>query len=106
MKLSNNAKSLEAAVIVALAEQALPTEAAIFDLAVLLRNIPHFKVTDEEFDFVIKKLHQLLKIDMGLGSKVVNENKPWLLNRKATIDPFYWTRYKRSLLKDGCWIFR
>ncbi|MEN9996025.1 MAG: hypothetical protein RL462_801 [Pseudomonadota bacterium] len=101
MKLSNNAKSLEAAVIVALAEQNLPTEAAIFDLAVLLRNIPHFKVTDEEFDFVIKKLHQLLRVDMGLGSKVVNENKPWLLNRKSSIDPFYWTRYKRSLLKDG-----
>ena len=54
MKLSNNAKSLEAAVIVALAEQNLPTEAAILELAAMLRNIPNFKVSDEEFDFVIK----------------------------------------------------
>jgi hypothetical protein len=101
MKLSNNAKSLEAAVIVALAEQNLPTEAAILELAALLRNIPNFKVSDEEFDFVIKKLHQLLRVDMGLGCKVTNENKPWLLNRKSSIDPFYWSRYKRSLLKEG-----
>ncbi|MBV4538084.1 Z1 domain-containing protein [Pseudomonas urmiensis] len=101
MVLSANARRLELGVITALTVDGVPTEGAIFDLASTLRSIPPYTVTDDEFEVVIKKLHEALTVDMGLGDCVYDEHNPWLRAKKAAIDPFYWSRYQTDLLKQG-----
>lgn len=58
-------------------------------------------MTDEEFDLVLRSLHQKLRIDMGIGARVVNDQTPWVQGRKSSIDPFYWNRYQINLRKQG-----
>jgi hypothetical protein len=101
LKISDNARRLELSVITALTVEGIPTEGQIFDLAKQLRNIPLYSVSDEEFGELIKRLHEALTIDMGLGSCVVDNHAPWLQARKAEIDPFYWTRYQTELRKQA-----
>ena len=101
MVLSANARRLELGVITALTVDGIPTEGAIFDLASTLRVIPPYAVTDDEFEVVIKRLHEALTVDMGLGDCVYDEHNPWLRARKAAIEPFYWSRYQTDLLKQG-----
>lgn len=101
MVLSANARRLELGVITALTVDGVPTEGAIFDLASTLRAIPPYTVTDDEFEVVIKRLHEALTVDMGLGDCVYDEHNPWLRAKKAAIEPFYWSRYQTDLLKQG-----
>ena len=101
MVLSANARRLELGVITALTVDGVPTEGAIFDLASTLRSLPIYTVTEDEFEVVIKKLHEALTVDMGLGDCVYDEHNPWLRAKKATIEPFYWSRYQTDLLKQG-----
>ena len=100
--LSANAKRLEIAVSTSLSvEGEVPTEADILELAEVLRKNRYYSVTDEEFDAVIKQLHEKLTIDMGLGSCIYDEHNPWLRARKADIVPFYWSRYYTDLVTQG-----
>ena len=101
MELSDNARRLEIGTITSLTETGMPTEAEVLSLASQLRHIPIYNVSDEEFQHVILRLHQALRIDMGLGSKVVDEYAPWLQARKSEINPYYWKRYQLSLRKQG-----
>lgn len=101
MTLSDSAKLLETATIVSLGQSGMPTEDEIRELATALRAIPNYRVSDEEFDLVLRSLHQKLRIDMGLGARVVNEYTPWLQARKASIDPFFWNRYQLYQRKQG-----
>ena len=99
--LSANAQRLQVAVSTSLAVDRVPTEIEIFELASALRKIEMYNISDQEFDIVIKKLHVALALDMGVGSYVVNEHDPWLQARKAQINPFYWSRYRTDLIKQG-----
>lgn len=99
--MNENAKKLEIAVITTLALDGLPTEQDILDLAGQLRTLPPYRVSDEDFNLVIRKLKESLRIDMGLGSRVVLDHAPWLMGRKASIEPYFWTRYSHYLLKEG-----
>ena len=101
MSLSDNARRLESATITSLTETGMPTEEEILSLATQLRQIALYRVDDEEFDLVMRRLHQALRIDMGLGSKVVSSYTPWVQARKPSIDPFYWSRYQLNLRKQG-----
>lgn len=100
--LSDNARRLEAGVIIALTvDGGIPSEEDILEHAGQLRKISLYAVTDEEFSEVIRRLHEALTIDMGIGSCVVEHHAPWLQARKAAINPFYWTRYQTDLRKQG-----
>lgn len=99
--MNENARRLEAAVITSLTITGLPTEQEIVDLATQLRAIPIYSVSEEEFESVIGRLKESLRIDMGLGNRVVEDHAPWLLARKASIETFYWDRYGAYLKQHG-----
>lgn len=49
-----------------------------------------------------KDIEARLGVTMGLGAMVNDASfKPWLDEAKASIEPFYWERYKKLLLKNG-----
>ncbi|MBK6648230.1 MAG: hypothetical protein IPG42_00060 [Betaproteobacteria bacterium] len=88
-------------VITALTVDGVPSEADILSLAGHLRTIPLYSVSDEEFQDVIRRLHEALTIEMGIGTCVFDTHAPWLQARKADIEPFYWGRYQTELRKQG-----
>ena len=86
-KLSGNAQRLEETVRICFKDK-IPTESEISKFASELRPIPTFSVDDEEYDQIIKRLHESLTIYMAIGNCVDDNSVPWLLAKKAEIDPF------------------
>lgn len=52
-----------------------------------------------------KALQASFKVRMDLGEAVIKESSyhPWLANRKAHINPYYWDRYYKYLLLEEGW---
>jgi hypothetical protein len=62
-----------------------------------------FQVSDAEYEEIIKRLHSKLAIQMDVGVVLTSETYvPWLSAKKASIDPFYWQRF-RNLLQRFEW---
>src|SRR5947209_4406450 len=94
--LSDNGRSLENSVLVTLPADRAPDEATLNELATRLRVA--FPVPDEEYQEIIRRLHAKLAIQMDLGIALKSETYvPWLFAKKASIDPYYWDRFKKLL---------
>src|SRR5579859_4863174 len=94
--LSDNGRALESSILVSLPTDHAPDETLINDLATRLRVV--FPVTDDEYQGIIRRLHAKLAIQMDIGTKLTSETYvPWLFAKKASIEPYYWDRYKRLL---------
>jgi hypothetical protein len=99
--LSDNGRALENSVLVSLPADRAPDESTLNDLASRLRAA--FQVSDSEYETIIKRLHSKLAIQMDIGVALTTETYvPWLLAKKASIDPFYWQRF-RNLLQRFEW---
>jgi hypothetical protein len=56
----------------------------------------------DELERLAKEIEARLGVSMGLGAVVDDASfRPWLDEAKASIEPFYWERYKKLLLKNG-----
>jgi hypothetical protein len=97
---SEAADQLERAVMAILPRDRRPTEEEVGQRMQQMRIA--FDVTDEEFDDVRRRLHAKLAISMDLGVGLVSKDHvPWLAQRRAEIEPFYWDRYRQLLLQQG-----
>lgn len=97
----DNSQTIEDAVIVTLPQGERPTEHTILERATAFRAT--FPVTDDEFAALIRRIHAKLSITLDPGTSIVAEHQPWLRQKKATIDPFYWERYRKYLLGKLKW---
>ena len=99
--LSDNGRALENSVLVSLPADHAPDEKTLNDLATRLRAA--FQVADDEYQEIIKRLHSKLAIQMDIGIALTTETYvPWFFAKKASIDPFYWQRF-RNLLQRFEW---
>ncbi|MCR9283525.1 MAG: Z1 domain-containing protein [Rhodobacteraceae bacterium] len=56
----------------------------------------------DELEQLARDIEERFGITMGLGAMVDDESfRPWLDEAKASIQPFYWDRYKKLLHKNG-----
>lgn len=80
-----------------------PTEQDIKDILDKVSVL--MPMTTEEKGYVEKQLQSSYKVRMDLGVGVVREATyhPWLSNRKAQIDFYYWNRYYKYLQIDQGW---
>jgi hypothetical protein len=78
-----------------------PSEAEIDD--VLARMAMAFGASEEVQAEARRLLHSRFEIRMDLGATLTgeDEHEPWLDARRASIEPFYWTRYREYLLRKG-----
>lgn len=78
-----------------------PTEAQIDDF--LARMAVAFQVSDSVIGDARRLIHARFAIRMELGETLTSEvgHVPWLDARRASIDPFYWTRYRELLIGNG-----
>lgn len=58
--------------------------------------------SEDEREKIAKLIEQRHGVSMGLGAIVDDgEFEPWLDDAKKRIDPFYWSRYKKLLIRSG-----
>ncbi|GAA0719812.1 Z1 domain-containing protein [Clostridium malenominatum] len=85
-----------------------PTEAEFIKEANDIRNMTQATspVTDEEYEYILKKLKASMVIIMDDGVYIYDPNskhQSWLPARRADIDFFYWNRYKKYLEDERGW---
>jgi len=101
MMLSQNAQMLERLISVAINTKypdAPPSEDNFMVEASALRSVA--PVSSEEFETVMKNLKAALLITMDVGvfiSDLDSDHQSWLSSRRAELDFYYWSRYKRYL---------
>src|SRR5580704_712203 len=94
--MNNNAQQIENMILVTLSPGEIPDEARILDLIETLRKL--FEISDEDRTALVKRLHTRLAIQMDTGIKLVaSDHEPWLLARKASIEPLFWDRFQKYL---------
>ena len=70
----------------------------IHDKVNLLNSMMTFNLKDEELEYVKRKLETIIPTTMGGGETLTDQkHTPWLQSRKAEINPYYWSRYKKLL---------
>ena len=95
------AEMLAAAVTNMLPLDPAPSEAAID--AALEGIVRGFRADEALAQEARRLLHARFAVRMDVGQTLVSEevHEPWLARRRATIDPFYWSRYREALLREG-----
>jgi hypothetical protein len=93
-----------------LEEQKPPTEEALRSivkaqaavLALTSGGASEASLTEQQIEHAVKTLETRFSIRMELGSLFeADDYKPWLAQRQGAIDWFYWTRYRKHLLKKS-----
>jgi hypothetical protein len=94
-------ESLAAMAARALPKDPPPTEAQIDDF--LARMAVAFQLPAGLITEARKLIHARFAIRMDKGETLTSEDDhaPWLDMRRASIDPFYWTRYRELLVGNG-----
>ncbi|PHS22362.1 MAG: endonuclease [Methylophaga sp.] len=60
------------------------------------------EITEDEVQYIIKRLEEKNLITMTLGATLVDQShRPWLQDQNENIDWYYWNRYKQLLIKNG-----
>jgi hypothetical protein len=71
-------------------------------LSLMSADIAARAFSDEDLDAAVRILETRFSIRMSLGSLFEAEDyKPWLVARQGEIDWYYWTRYRKHLLRNG-----
>jgi hypothetical protein len=96
---TENELMIENLVVTTISPDRLPTEEDILKLVQGFRAM--FPLSDEEAEAVLRRLHTRLSIDMDTGTSIIEDHRPWLSARKADIDPYYWNRYEKHLIRSG-----
>jgi len=59
-------------------------------------------LNEEEIEQIAREIEVKQGIKAGLGAVVDSKDfEPWLDDAKPSIDPFYWNRYRKLLLRNG-----
>ena len=59
-------------------------------------------LNEEEIEQIAREIEVKQGIKAGLGTVVDSKDfEPWLDDAKPSIDPFYWNRYRKLLLRNG-----
>ncbi len=96
-------KQLEDMVSAWLFHEKLPTPDSIRSQIAQIRALPMFSsVSDVEAETLARELETKLDVGMAIGSQLTAADfTPWLPQRRAEIDPYFWTRYRKLLVGQG-----
>jgi hypothetical protein len=94
----DNLENLERAVDAFLPRETALTPERIRELIESFRVMPMCSVSDDEAEFLARRLEARHDISMAIGAVLTERNhKPWLEDSLASIDFYYWSRYRKLL---------
>lgn len=101
--MSDGLTTLETMVGAQLARERMPEPARIRELISQVRQLPMCSdICDEDAEQLALQFEETHGVSMKIGSVLVEEGyEPWLAASKASIDPYYWGRYRRLLTEKG-----
>lgn len=101
--MSDALSMLETMVGAQLARERMPTPARIRELITQVHQLPMCAdVSDDEAKQLALQFEETHGVSMKIGSVLVEEGyEPWLGASKASIEPYYWDRYRRLLTEKG-----
>src|ERR1035438_9026629 len=100
--MSSSLETLEIMVGAQLAQEPLPTRERIRQLITAVRTLPMCSsVTTEEAETLALTFEARHGVMMTIGAVLTEDYEPWLAGMRAKIDPYYWSRYKQLLGKQG-----
>lgn len=101
--MSDGLTTLETMVGAQLARERMPEPIRIRELISQVRQLPMCSdISDEDAEHLALKFEETHGVSMKIGSVLVEEGyEPWLGASKASIDPYYWGRYRRLLTEKG-----
>lgn len=80
----------------------IPTEEEVYEIAKKFKVI--YDITEEDFQNVIRSIHSSMGIRVEQGIAITDDTyTPWIRNRKAETDLYYWNRYTQYLQYDMQW---
>lgn len=65
----------------------------------VIKRFSELSAADAEL--LARQLETRHAVRINIGGVVKLDHEPWLENAKTSIDPYYWSRYKRLLADDG-----
>ncbi|MBK9241032.1 MAG: Z1 domain-containing protein [Acidobacteria bacterium] len=97
--MSEGLQSIETMVAALLAKEPLPTPTRIRELIAMLRALPMgTAVSDEAAEELAKVFESRHGVTMEIGSVLTDSDyEPWLDSVRASIEPYYWQRYRDLL---------
>lgn len=103
MRVSEGLTTLETMVGAQLARERMPEPARIRELINQVRLLPMCAgVSDDDAEALALQFEATHGVSMKIGSVLVEEGyEPWLGATKASIEPYYWGRYRRLLTERG-----
>ena len=101
--MTDHVKTLEDMVSAGLANQQAPTAESIRSLIESVRQMLGIEnITDEDVERLAKQFEERVSISQSLGSTLIErDHRPWLPAARARIEPYYWDRYRRHLIREG-----
>jgi hypothetical protein len=97
---SANLEGLEAAVEAVLAREQNPTPERIREWIAKFRVMDSFRIDDADAELLARRFEVRHGVTMTIGAMLTEEGyEPWLDNARTTIDPYYWSRYKKLLTR-------
>ena len=95
--------NLEGMVAASVANEQTPTGESIRELIASLRQLPMFAtITDEDAEKLAKRLEERVTVTQQIGSVLTErDHQPWLDAARARIEPYYWDRYRRHLIRES-----
>ncbi|MCA3108207.1 MAG: Z1 domain-containing protein [Rhodocyclaceae bacterium] len=94
-------QQLESIVSASLYHEKTPTPASIRQTIADVRALLRIEVTDVEAERLARTFEVRLDVAMSIGSKLVEQGyEPWLPARRASIEPFFWERYRKLLIQQ------
>ena len=78
------------------------TGAELRSFIATMNSALNINAASADLEQLAKEIEARFGVTMGLGAMVDDVSfRPWLDDAKASIEPFYWERYKKLLLKTG-----
>lgn len=89
---------LKSAVKKTLGRGDLPSAVQIREAISEFRTFPLYQINDEQAEKLARELETSLGISMEIGSVITEKDYvEWLTSAKASIEPYYWERYRELL---------
>ena len=99
---TDNSINLEVAVEGFLARESNPSPQRIRELISNFRKVDSCNVSDADAELLARKFEVRHGVTMTIGSMLTEKGyEPWLDAKRARIDPFYWSRYRKLLVEKG-----
>jgi hypothetical protein len=94
-------QQLESIVSASLFHEKNPTSTLIRELISQIRLLPMISVTDDEAEHLARSFEARLDVSMTMGAQLVTDGyEPWLPTRRASIEPYFWNRYRKLLTQQ------